>query len=50
MFSLFKIGIDVVMAGFFFYAGVKAEQNYPNFLSKLLSLGSTLWGWLKSAL
>lgn len=50
MFSLFKIGIDVAMAGFFFYVGVKAEQNYPNFLSKLLSLGTTLWTWVKSVL
>jgi hypothetical protein len=50
MFSLFKLAIDALMAGFFFYAGVKAEQSYPNFLGKLLGLGSTLWAWLKSVL
>jgi hypothetical protein len=50
MFSLFKLGIDAAMALFFFYLGVKAESNFPNLLSKVGSLGSTLWTWAKSLL
>lgn len=44
MFSLFKIAIDAGMALLIFYAGVKAEQNYPNLLSKL----GTILSWVKA--
>jgi hypothetical protein len=44
MFSLFKLGIDVLMAGLFFYLGIKAEQNYPNLIANIGNVGS----WLKA--
>jgi hypothetical protein len=44
MFSLFKIGIDFAMAGLFFWLGIKAQQNYPNWMANIGSAGS----WLKA--
>lgn len=44
MFSLFKIGINVAMALLFFYAGIKAQQNYPNLIANIGNAGS----WLKA--
>ena len=46
MFSLFKLGIDVAMALLCFYGGMKAQQNFPNLIAKIESLGS----WVKSLL
>jgi len=44
MFGLFKLAIDAAMAVLFFYAGIKAQQKYPNLIANIGNAGS----WLKA--
>jgi hypothetical protein len=50
MFSLIKDGVDILFIIFVFYAGMRVQSSYPNLLTKVKGVFSSIgsiFTWLK---